>query len=70
MMKDPTLHKAADSVHQETFSMGKTIGRRGRYQYVLTEVNKNVTCAFQIRNKTNTANLKRLNLEIMIQSLF
>lgn len=70
MMKDP-LHKAADSVHQETFSMGKTVGRRGRYKYVLTEVNKNVTCAFQIRKKNpNNTNFKRLNLEIMIQSLF
>lgn len=50
-MKDPTLHKAADSVHQESFSTGKTIGRRGRYKYVVTEVNKNAICAFQIRKK-------------------
>lgn len=50
-MKDPTLHKAADRVHQETFSMGNTIGRRGKYKYVVTEVNKNATSAFQIRKK-------------------
>lgn len=66
-MKDPTLHKAADSVHQETFSMGKTIGRRGRHEYIATEVNKN---AIPNQKKNNTANFKRLNLEIMIQSLF
>lgn len=57
-MKHPTLNKAADSVHQETFSIGKTIGRTGRYKYVVTEVNKNAICAFQIRKK-NTASFKR-----------
>lgn len=50
-MKDATLHKAADSVHQETFSMGKTTGRRGKYKYVVTKVNKNAISAFQLRKK-------------------
>lgn len=50
-MKDPTPHKASNSVHQETSSMGKTIGRRGKYKYIVTEVNKNAIRAFQIRKK-------------------